>query len=181
MVKLRHNGEASGYEEYISGWVQIFFPYLLDGGRGHKDTNNSDKTNTKVRQWNEMYFEGPEPNEFPPIESYAPCDWNYFGTKYDLEFHAGISGVIQDSNTGALSPTIGWYVTHTLPKPNAVRIEEIEKEMDDLLLGHKERVSNNKKSAVSEDDEEYLAARNRFRELHEELEKLKWGQHDDGL
>ena len=121
MVKLRNNGMGSGYCEWISGWVQIFFPHL-----GHQP----------MRQWNEMYFSGPDPDEFPPVESFAPCDWNYHGTQFELEFHAGISGVSQDPATGRLSPITGWYVVHSLPKPRAERIAEAEKEIQDLQFGH---------------------------------------------
>ena len=31
MVKLRNNGQSSGYRNFISGWMQIFFPYLASG------------------------------------------------------------------------------------------------------------------------------------------------------
>lgn len=101
MVKLRHNGHDSGSSEFISGWIQIFFPYL-----GGSDTT------TAMRQWNEMYFSGPEMDEFPPIASFAPVDWHFFGRKFKLEFHAGITGARQDPETGCVSPVTGWYVTH---------------------------------------------------------------------
>jgi len=107
MVKLRHNGEVSGYREFISGWVQIFFPYLSHYG--------SDAP--PMRQWNEMYFSGPDTKDFLPVSSFVPCDWNYFGTKYDLEFHAGITGARQDPETGCVAPVTGWHVIHELPKP----------------------------------------------------------------
>jgi len=106
MVKLRHNGMVSGYREFISGWVQIFFPYL-----SHYESD------APMRQWNEMYFSGPDMKDFLPVSSFVPCDWNYFGTKYDLEFHAGITGARQDPESGCVAPVIGWHVIHELPKP----------------------------------------------------------------
>ena len=50
MVKLRHNGMGSGYKEFISGWMQIFFPYLGSGC-----------INKQLRPWHELYFCGPKP------------------------------------------------------------------------------------------------------------------------
>lgn len=45
MVKLRNNGMFSGYAEFISGWMQILFPYLASG-----------RLNEQLRPWHEMYF-----------------------------------------------------------------------------------------------------------------------------
>ena len=64
MVKLRDTGGGSGSYSFISGWVQILFPYLASG-----------KLNQKLRPWYEMYFEGPELDHFPPVFSTAPVDW----------------------------------------------------------------------------------------------------------
>jgi Domain of unknown function (DUF4419) len=124
MVKLRAT-HGSGAATFISGWIQTFFPHIknIEGG----DRNQQ----ATMRQWNEMYFSGPEPSDFPMVESFAPCDWVYYGTNYDLEFHAGIAGVCQDPETGTISPVTGWYVIHTLSKPKEVQIEEIEKEIHD--------------------------------------------------
>ncbi|CAB9515830.1 expressed unknown protein [Seminavis robusta] len=130
MVKLRHNGAGSGYREFISGWIQIFFPHL-----GYSRRSKAKQT---MRQWNEFYFSGPKPDEFPSVESFAPCDWNYHGSLFDLEFHAGIAGVSQDPDSGRLAPVTGWYVVHTPPKGKARRMEDIFKEIQDLERGHKE-------------------------------------------
>jgi hypothetical protein len=101
MVKLHDNGMDSGYREFISGWMQIFFPYLASG-----DLNSS------LRPWQHMYFDGPEPHEFPPILCTAPVEWNYHGTQFMLDFNAGVNAVSQKEEDGMLSPEIGWYVAH---------------------------------------------------------------------
>jgi hypothetical protein len=169
MVKLRHNGMGSGYSEFISGWVQILFPHL-----GYsRDRGRQKETKQTMRQWNEMYFLGPDPKKFPLVESFAPCDWNYFGITYDLEFHAGITGVSQDPETGRLSPVTGWYVAHSMPKPNAVRIEEVEKEIQDLHRGHKKDFELGYR--VYKDQAWY----HRIQMLSEELEALKYGARSD--
>ncbi|KAL7574165.1 hypothetical protein ACA910_014844 [Epithemia clementina (nom. ined.)] len=151
MVKLRHTGGGSGSYSFISGWVQILFPYLASG-----------YMNLSLRPWNEMYFNGPELSEFPAIESTAPVDWEYHGTTFDLTFHAGIIGFTQvqqnendddtiHNNVGALTPLIGWYISHVPPKPLNIQLRDFQKERDDLLLGHKEEAdapdSHEKRSA----------------------------------
>lgn len=162
MVKLRHNGMGSGHRDFIGGWIQILFPYL-SYGRGSEG---------EMRQWNEMYFSGPDPGAFPLIESFAPCDWNYFGTTYDLEFHAGITGVRQDPETGTVAPVSGWYVVHELPKPNAVRIEEVEKEIKALYAGHNEDFRKGYPAYKKE------AWYKRIQALQCELNVLKFGEND---
>ena len=137
MVKLRHTGGGSGSYSFISGWVQILFPYLASG-----------KLNQKLRPWYEMYFEGPELDDFPPVFSTAPVDWEYYGETFDMTFHAGIVGCTQEEGAptnkyaaGALSPLLGWYISHSPPKPPLHQLKLYKKERDDLLKGHKEEVA----------------------------------------
>jgi hypothetical protein len=104
MVKLRNNGMSSGRRTFISGWMQIFFPYL-DSGR----------LNGGLHPWQEMYFNGPKPGDFPNIISSAPVTWNYWDTDFGMEFNAGLSAVSQNTVDGMLFPEIGWYVTHVPP------------------------------------------------------------------
>jgi hypothetical protein len=101
MVKLRNNGMSSGHKEFISGWIQIFFPYLASG-----------ELNNKLHPWQDMYFHGPEPEDFPSIISSAPVTWDYHNKEFELYFHAGFTGVSQRSDDGMLIPEIGWYVSH---------------------------------------------------------------------
>jgi len=107
MVKLRNNGMSSGRREFISGWMQIFFPYLASGN-----------LNTGLQSWQKMYFDGPNPKEFPKIVSSAPVDWNYWGTEFKMDFNAGITAVTQNSSDGMLFPEIGWYVSHAPSEQN---------------------------------------------------------------
>ena len=129
MLKLRHNGMSSGYAKFISGWMQILFPYLGSG-----------RLNEKLRPWEEMYFEGPEPEDFPLLVSTVPVDWKYHGVTFDMDFSAGVTGVSQDED-GTLAPVVGWYVTHTPPKPAAERLVEVSEEIDALFRGHANEAS----------------------------------------
>jgi len=126
MVKLRDTGGGSGSHSFISGWLQIFFPYLASG-----------EFNTRLRSWNEMYFEGPDPKEFPTIVSSAPVDWDYYGKTHDLHFHSGITGYTQDPIDGTLTPLIGWHVTHDPPQDPVSRFEAVKGEIEALLKAHK--------------------------------------------
>lgn len=121
MVKLRHTGGGSGAHSFISGWIQILFPFV----------GSESKLSTTLRPWQEAYFEGPELRDFPPICSNAPVDWEYgdVGT-FDLTFHAGILGFTQDRTTGALSPRLGWFVSH-VPGDHSkqLHVEEYKKEL----------------------------------------------------
>jgi hypothetical protein len=102
MVKLRNSGGGSGSYSFISGWMQIFFPYLASG-----------QLNVNLRPWQDMYFNGPEPGNFPSIICTAPIEWNYHGTNHTLDLNAGINAVSQREEDGMLCPEIGWYVTHS--------------------------------------------------------------------
>lgn len=113
MVKLRHTGGGSGSYSFLSGWIQLLFPYLASGDMAEK-----------LRPWHEMYFVGPKMDDLPPLCSSAPVDWDYHGTKYDLNFHAGVLGYTQEKDTGALSPLLGWYVSHAPPPPTTTPADE---------------------------------------------------------
>ena len=101
MVKLRNNGHSSGYEELISGWMQIFVLYLPLG-----------ELNTNLHPWQDMYFSGPDPKDFPSIIASAPVEWDYHDTDFNLDFNAGFTAVSQRGDDGMLVPELGWYVTH---------------------------------------------------------------------
>ena len=124
MVKLRATIMGSGDHDFISGWLQILFPYLANGN-----------FNSCLHPWNEMYFCGPDPKDSPTIVSSAPVDWDYHGQYYDLHYHAGTTSYTQDPTDGTLSPLIGWYVTHDPPKDPDVRPEEVKGEIEVLLKG----------------------------------------------
>mmetsp|Transcript_10008 Transcript_10008/g.16622 ORF Transcript_10008/g.16622 Transcript_10008/m.16622 type:complete len:521 (-) Transcript_10008:180-1742(-) len=130
MIKFRDFGGGSGSYSFLSGWIQLLFPYLSSGC-----------LNQKLRPWQKMYFEGPKLQDFPLVSSVAPVDWNYYGCTYDLTFHAGVLGYQQDPLTGALSPLLGWFVSHVPTKPASLEIKDAEKEINDLLLGHKEEAA----------------------------------------
>jgi len=130
MIKLRHTGGGSGAYSFISGWIQILFPYLASGG-----------LNQNLKPWNELFFYGPESDDFPIVASTAPGYWEHHGSPFDMTFHAGILGFSQDAGTGALSPLLGWYVSHEPPKSAKLQLRDAKQELLDLVLGHKDDIA----------------------------------------
>lgn len=93
--------DASG-GPYISGWINVFFPYV--GGQRSLYSDLS---------WSESLldgnFEGSSTKSFSSGLSKVPFTWNYLGTKIQMEFLGGFVGVSQRKD-GALRPEIGWAV-----------------------------------------------------------------------
>ena len=106
------------------------FPYLASG-----------ELNGKLRPWHEMYFQGPEPDAFPSILSSVPVEWIYLGETFNMNFHAGITGVAQDPTDGTLMPVVGWFVAHSPPKSKYERLKKVKDEIRALLLGHKDEAA----------------------------------------
>jgi hypothetical protein len=82
---------------YISGWVNQLYPYLDNGQENpylYKNPRGS--------------FYGLTTNSFPSGLSSVPFEWDYLGTKYDMELVVGALGVHQDKDNGSLTPAYGW-------------------------------------------------------------------------
>uniref|UniRef100_A0A7S4IPZ5 Uncharacterized protein n=1 Tax=Odontella aurita TaxID=265563 RepID=A0A7S4IPZ5_9STRA len=167
MVKVRRGPkpDSSGSEPKISGWLQILFPYLKDG-----------ELSGGLRPWQDMYFHGPAPENFPSVISSAPVDWVYYGSVHNLHFHAGITGFVQDSDDGGtLAPLVGWYVTHDPHREPDARLLVVKAEMKALLRGHAEEA---RKEPLDEGAEWYgrfcaLHVEGQFIERHARVASLK--------
>lgn len=123
MVKRVKHGSGSGSYTTISGWINVLYPYL-----GKNKTNKY-----ALLPWEKLAQpDGPEPEDFPVALSSAPVEWDYLGTLIPLNFFAGMCGTIQDPDTLALLPRIGWMVTHAPPQSGPERISALEKEIADL-------------------------------------------------
>jgi hypothetical protein len=96
----------------VSGWVKLFFPYLIDH-RGDY-VRNAAVTSAWV-DWLKVTGLSACDNEpriwmFPRHPATAPFNWLYHRTKYDMDFIGGLIGVSQDADTLALRPEVGWAV-----------------------------------------------------------------------
>jgi hypothetical protein len=97
---FKRKDESGG--PYITGWIIKFFPYIND--------NNKVTINPYIDKEPKKHFEGLLTNQFNNGLSKADFIWNYYGTKYEMEFLAGFIGIKQDKKTLTLRPEIGWLV-----------------------------------------------------------------------
>ena len=118
MVKFRHTAPGSGSHTFVSGWLQNLFPYLADSRENHW-----------MRPWQEAFFDGPEPSDFPIVRSSCPVIWEYFGEKFDLHFHAGFDGFRQDPIDGTLSPSVGWVVSNDPRTDGSINATVVDEEL----------------------------------------------------
>ena len=91
-VSWYKEGGGSG-GPFIDGHVTKFYPYLKIRNTYRRADLNASKTL----------------NQFVRGYSQVPFIWDYYGTKYPMEFLGGITGVTQDS-TGAIRCSFGWAV-----------------------------------------------------------------------
>lgn len=124
MVK-RIERYGSGASDSVSGWINVLYPYL-----------DENENRWAFSAWQRLdQSNGPDPHDFPQIISSAPVEWDYNGTLIKLHFHAGVLGTVQDPETLALRPRIGWAVTHDPPMEPAERIPLLVKEIAAIRAG----------------------------------------------
>ncbi len=109
IYKLEH--ESGG--PYISGWMPVFFPYIVDEG-------DSTMVSISNKGWMRAYKKDPYDARmttdcFPRSLSVAPFIWEYLGAEIPMEFLAGFMAVSQHPETGALRPAIGWAIREAPP------------------------------------------------------------------
>jgi hypothetical protein len=108
MVKYASTS-GSGADTYISGWINVLFPYL------------SEKTNNDYcLEWNKLkniikqvdikkQIVGNSESSFDRFFCTSPVIWNYFDEKYNLLFKTGFIGCYQEDD-GTIIPQISWSV-----------------------------------------------------------------------
>lgn len=94
-------------QECFEGWITSLFPYITrepDGsGRRPVSRNEAfDYQGAGRLAFSEQNF------AFGPGR--VPFMWEYLGRRIDMELIGGLVGVRQDTDTGALSPEVGWAV-----------------------------------------------------------------------
>lgn len=110
--------ESGSGRSDLTGWIHVLFPYIesFDGKR---------IPNEHIATWAEDWrtvdarlakydLRGPALSQLLPVLSSAPVtliDQRSGGT-HPLRFVAGMFGVVEDEDTGAISPEIGWAVVH---------------------------------------------------------------------
>jgi hypothetical protein len=99
---------------YVTGWINVLFPYLEDGG--------APEPNPLLARWAKWATRprgahrsngprlGPALEHFPRGYSVASFTWNHLDTDLPMDFLGGFVGLSQDEHTLALRPAIGWAV-----------------------------------------------------------------------
>lgn len=86
--------------EEIDGWIVKFYPY-----NSYNDRRKLD------------YIYDTDIPDLTGEEGSAPLDYTDIdGTEYDLDIHAGLIGIEEDTTTRALRPVIAWWITQPLIK-----------------------------------------------------------------
>lgn len=98
------DGHSGGPD--ISGWITAFFPYVRDGRERLPSHENPGLSGGSFRKGKALF----NADEFPNGLSAAPFTWLYLGSKFQMEFLGGFSGVTQDAGSLRLTPDIGWAV-----------------------------------------------------------------------
>ena len=141
---------GSGGYDYLSGWLNVFFPYIEEGRRmnslcvpykaegGYNVDSSSVESNTSPDL-------GPDLRALPSGFSKAPVTWLYTRGevyKISLEFLSGFVGMTFDD--GVAKPVVGWYVIRPFKyQPNCSRLIEIfECSADPKLRAEARRIKN---------------------------------------
>lgn len=109
-------------EEYVTGWITKFFPYVPQGEKFRKRED--------LNSWL-------KPDEFPKGIAKADFYWVFpvEGITYQMQFMAGFMGVKFDRATNTLRPEIGWAIRDT----GVQGIKDEDKKYEHDILTPKEK------------------------------------------
>ena len=117
--------DASG-GPYTSGWLVRLLPYLKQ--QEFKLATEGDYKSGYLTPWQTNLrnphigkpllqdagmFSGVTDAQLPASASQVPFVWDYLGKKFDYQFVAGVLTVVQDKESRAIRPRIGWAVRQT--------------------------------------------------------------------
>lgn len=94
---------------YVTGWINVLFPYL-DGGGGPFDRIERNDYALTWSQDMDADFRGTTLGAFPRGLSHVPFVWKYLGTTIPMGLSGGFVGISQEPGTLAVRPAIGWAV-----------------------------------------------------------------------
>lgn len=97
--------DASG-GTYVSGFVNVLFPYLGDSGVAEANVN---RLASEVRPSQRHALENPKLDAYPSGLASVPFRWKLMGGELPMSLVAGFVGVSQDA-AGVLRPELGWAV-----------------------------------------------------------------------
>jgi len=117
----RGGTRGSGARTWFNGWVNIFFPYILEHPNQYCVPYSP--VNEYVKEGREdggtFYgmraphgVQGPDCSDFPSGIAEAPVTWQYFDEEHKLKFAAGFVGATQSASDGTVRPALAWYIAH---------------------------------------------------------------------
>lgn len=101
----KHDAMSGG--PYVTGWVNVFFPFLRADEQGELAPN------PHALAWSPDA--GARSDDFPSGVSRAPFEWRVLDRTLAMELLGGFAGVSQDPDTLAVRPEIGWAVRPVTP------------------------------------------------------------------
>jgi len=129
----RGGTSGSGARTWFNGWINILFPYIKDtencymvpyscnngyvkegrdGGRVESHLQFKKRDGGRYGMGATQDAQGPDCADFPGGLAAAPVLWDYNGSEMKLTFKAGFVAAEQNSVTGVIRPTIGWFIAH---------------------------------------------------------------------
>jgi len=107
----KHDDSSGG--PFVTGWITAFFAYIQteDGPKFKGQFGPGEPFG-----WRSLISRrggGYRTNQFPSHVSKVPFVWDYAGTRHDMAFTAGVTGVDFDDDT-FLAPRLGFAVTETV-------------------------------------------------------------------
>lgn len=114
-----YNLDAVSGGPYVSGWINVLFPYLNVEGRASGRRTGGKRVyapNPYALKWAEGFASkgprgrGPNIGDFPHGLMRAPFRWDFLVESFSMAFLGGFVGVSQDPETLAVRPAIGWAV-----------------------------------------------------------------------
>ncbi|WP_083602362.1 DUF4419 domain-containing protein [Hydrococcus rivularis] len=93
----------------ITGWINVFFPYLRDIQGNYTEINPY--VDAAIKNWDSPYLAASTMDCFPVGLSQVPFVWKYYQEIFNMNFIGGFVGVSQDRNNLALQAEIGWAIT----------------------------------------------------------------------
>lgn len=97
---------GSGGDFRVSGWINVFYPYVAGSVRGTMQRNPFVAWDT----FKDAYHEGTDPDDFPFGLSAVPVQVNDHGTEYDCEFYGGLVGVEMNRPERQVKPVSGYSI-----------------------------------------------------------------------
>lgn len=99
--------DASG-GTYVSGFVNVLFPFLGDAGIEGASVN---RLASEVTPQKRHALECPKLDAYPSGLASTPFTWRFLVGEQPMSLVAGFVGVSQDAQTGVIRPELGWAVT----------------------------------------------------------------------